>query len=165
MAITAVLVDDDEGLCECLMPVLHDLADVQVVDVAQTPADAIGLMAKHEKDWELLILDINLRNGSGLAVLDACRKRLAHQEVFVLTNMATGQVRKRCHDFPLCPPGHRALLHHRLHATVALGWKQVVVVNRGGARRDFCSSEALHGVAQVKGEAGKLVHEMCPSCI
>lgn len=99
MAITTVLVDDDEGLCECLIPVLHDLTDVHVVDVAQTPADAIGLMAKHEKDWELLILDIDLRNGSGLAVLDACRKRLAHQEVFVLTNMATAQVRKRCHDF------------------------------------------------------------------
>lgn len=99
MAITAVLVDDDEGLCECLIPMLHDLTDVHVVDVAQTPADAIGLMAKHEKDWELLILDIDLRNGSGLAVLDACRKRLAHQEVFVLTNMATAQVRSRCHDF------------------------------------------------------------------
>lgn len=99
MAITAVLVDDDEALCECLIPVLHDLTDVQVVDVAQTPADAIGLMAKHEKDWKLLILDINLRNGSGLAVLNACQKRLAHQEVFVLTNMATSQVRRRCHDF------------------------------------------------------------------
>ncbi|MDB5846079.1 MAG: hypothetical protein JWP79_3389 [Polaromonas sp.] len=99
MAITAVLVDDDEGLCECLVPVLHDLADVQVLGVAQTPADAIGLMAKHEKDWELPILDIDLRNGSGLAVLHACQKRSAHQEVFVLTNMATGHVRSRCHDF------------------------------------------------------------------
>jgi DNA-binding NarL/FixJ family response regulator len=99
MAITTVLVDDDEGLCECLIPVLHDLTDVQVVDVAQTPADAIGLMARHEKDWALLILDIDLRNGSGLAVLNACQKRLAHQEVFVLTNMATDQVRSRCHEF------------------------------------------------------------------
>lgn len=99
MAIKAVLVDDDEGLCECLIPVLKNLTDVRVVDVAQTPADAIGLMAKHEEEWELLILDIDLRNGSGLAVLDACKKRLTHQEVFVLTNMATRQVRSLCHDF------------------------------------------------------------------
>jgi DNA-binding NarL/FixJ family response regulator len=98
MAITAVLVEDDAGLCEGLIHALHDLTDVQVVDVAQTPADAIGLMAKHENDWELLILDIDLRNGSGLTVLQACQKRLAHQEVFVLTNMATGQVRRRCHE-------------------------------------------------------------------
>jgi hypothetical protein len=27
MAILAVLVDDDEGLCECLIPVLKDLTD------------------------------------------------------------------------------------------------------------------------------------------
>ena len=32
MAITAVLVDDDEGLCECLIPVLHDLTDVHQSD-------------------------------------------------------------------------------------------------------------------------------------
>ncbi|MDB5870264.1 MAG: hypothetical protein JWP96_2596 [Polaromonas sp.] len=96
MAITAVLVDDDEGLSECLIPVLKNLTDVQVVEVAQTPADAIGLMAKYEDDWQLLILDIDLRNGSGLSVLEACRKRLPHQEVFVLTNMATDQVRSRC---------------------------------------------------------------------
>jgi len=99
MTITAVLVDDDEGLSECLIPVLQDLTDVQVVDVAQTPADAIGIMAKYEADWQLLILDINLRNGSGLSILEACQKRLPHQEIFVLTNMATDQVRNRCHAF------------------------------------------------------------------
>lgn len=96
MAIIAVLVDDDEGLCECLIPVLKDLTDVRVVEVAQTPADAMSLMARYEQDWQLLILDIDLRNGSGLSVLEICQKRLAHQEVFVLTNMSSPYVRSRC---------------------------------------------------------------------
>lgn len=55
MEIIAILVDDDEGLCECLIPVLKDLTDVRVVDVAQTPADAMSLMAKYEEDWQLLL--------------------------------------------------------------------------------------------------------------
>lgn len=74
MAILAVLVDDDEGLCECLIPVLKDLTDVRVLDVAQTPADAISLMAKYEQEWQLLILDIDLRNGTGFDVLETCQK-------------------------------------------------------------------------------------------
>ena len=96
MTINAVLVDDDEGMCECLIEVLKDLTDVQVVEVAQTPADAIRLMAKYEEDWQLLILDIDLRNGNGINVLYACKKRLPHQEVFVLTNFAASYVRDRC---------------------------------------------------------------------
>lgn len=98
MAITTVLVDDDQGLCECLTLVLKNLTDVQVVDVAQTPAEAISLLAKYEETWQLLILDIDLRNGSGLSVLETCQKRLPYQEVFVLTNMSTRYVRSRCHD-------------------------------------------------------------------
>jgi DNA-binding response OmpR family regulator len=44
-----------------------------VLDVAQTPADAISLIAKHELDWQLLILDIDLRNGSGFDVMKTCQ--------------------------------------------------------------------------------------------
>lgn len=98
MAILAVLVDDDEGLCECLIPVLKDLTNVRVLDVAQTPADAISLIAKHELDWQLLILDIDLRNGSGFDVMKTCQKRLPHQQVFVLTNFSASCIRSRCHD-------------------------------------------------------------------
>jgi len=96
MSIFAVLVDDDDGFCECLLLVLKDMANVQVVEVAQTPADAISVMAKYEKQWQLLILDIDLRNGNGIDVLQAYRKRLPHQAVFVLTNFANSYVRNRC---------------------------------------------------------------------
>jgi len=96
MSIFAVLVDDDDGFCECLSLVLKNLANVQVLEVSQTPADAIGVMTKYEKDWQLLILDIDLRNGNGIDVLQAYQKRLPHQAIFVLTNFASSLVRKRC---------------------------------------------------------------------
>ncbi|MDB5843318.1 MAG: hypothetical protein JWP79_628 [Polaromonas sp.] len=96
MPITAVLVDDDEDLSQVLIPVLEDFADVNVVEVAHTPVEALALMAKYELDWQLLILDIDLRNGSGLDVLNACSHRLPHQLIIVLTNLSTPQVRSRC---------------------------------------------------------------------
>jgi DNA-binding NarL/FixJ family response regulator len=93
----AVLVDDDDRFCECLLLVLKELANVQVLEIAQTPADAINLMAKYEEDWQLLILDIDLRNGNGIDVLQSYRKRLPHQTIFVLTNFANNSyVRDRC---------------------------------------------------------------------
>lgn len=96
VAIKAVLVDDDKGLRDCLITVLEELTDVRVVGVAQTPAEAVGLMARYEQDWQLFIVDIDLRNGSGLSVLEACRHRAPEQIVIVLTNLATPQVRERC---------------------------------------------------------------------
>jgi DNA-binding NarL/FixJ family response regulator len=97
MFIFAVLVDDDDDFCECLLLVLKELANVQVVEVAQTPVDAISLMTKYEKDWQLLILDIDLRGGNGIDVLQSYPKRLPHQTIFVLTNFANNSyVRNRC---------------------------------------------------------------------
>jgi len=96
MSIIAVLVDDDERLGQALIPMLQQRAGVHVVGMAHTPVEALGLMARYEHDWQLLILDMNLRNGSGLDVLQAGAKRLPHQEVIVLSNFCTPQVRARC---------------------------------------------------------------------
>jgi two-component system, OmpR family, response regulator len=96
MGIITFLVDDDAGFSASLIPVLKEFTDVHIVELAQTPVEAVSLMAKYEQKWQLLILDIGLRNGTGLSVLQACQNRLPHQEVIVLSNMATAQVRSRC---------------------------------------------------------------------
>ncbi|MDB5741861.1 MAG: response regulator receiver protein [Polaromonas sp.] len=98
MTITAILVDDDKQLAESLIPMMEELAGVQVIAVAETPAEAVGLIARYEQKWQLLILDVVLRNGSGMHVLQACQNRLPHQRIVVLTNMATAGVRRRCLD-------------------------------------------------------------------
>ena len=98
MLILALLVNDDEGLCECLISVLEDLTNVRVLEVAHTPADAIRLIAKYDQDWQLLILDLDFRNGSGFSVLKTSQKRLPHQQVFVLTNISSSHIRSRCYE-------------------------------------------------------------------
>jgi two-component system, OmpR family, response regulator len=63
---------------------------------AETEQEARGWLSGHEAGWDLAIVDLFLKQGSGLGVLEACRSRGAGQRVVVLSNYATPDMRKRC---------------------------------------------------------------------
>jgi two-component system OmpR family response regulator len=44
----------------------------------------------------MAIIDLFLKQGSGLGILHACKDRTALQKVVVLSNYATPDIRKRC---------------------------------------------------------------------
>ena len=50
----------------------------------------------HDGDWKLAIVDLFLKEGSGLGVLKGCQNRNPDQKVVVLTNYATNDIRQRC---------------------------------------------------------------------
>jgi CheY-like chemotaxis protein len=52
---------------------MAELAEVSVVAVAETPAEAIAALEEHRNNWQLAVVDLFLREGSGLAVLRAAR--------------------------------------------------------------------------------------------
>ena len=58
--------------------------------------DAKAWLAANEGHWDLAIIDLFLKQGSGLGVLEACRGRTTDQRVVVLSNYATPDMRKRC---------------------------------------------------------------------
>lgn len=91
---TALLVEDSPTIREALIPTLRELANVEVIGIAETPEDAISI-ARHQH-WSLMILDMFLREGSGLNVLMALQQRSAGQRIVVLTNYATPDIRSRC---------------------------------------------------------------------
>ena len=47
----------------------------------------------HETQWDLAIVDLFLKQGSGLRILEACRKRSPSQKVVVFSNYATREMR------------------------------------------------------------------------
>ena len=57
---------------------------------------ACAWLSGKNADWDLAIVDLFLRQGSGLGVLEACRAREPRQRVVVLSNYATTDMRKRC---------------------------------------------------------------------
>jgi DNA-binding NarL/FixJ family response regulator len=96
MPIATILVEDSQTIRETLIPAMEELADLRVVATAQTPDEALQLLEEFKGRWTLIVVDLFLREGSGLAVVRACQTRDAQQRVVVLTNYATPDMRKRC---------------------------------------------------------------------
>ncbi len=81
---------------ENLIGTLEELACVKAMGWAETESEAKGWLAQQGAKWDLAIVDLFLKQGSGLGVLEACRDRLSEQRVVVLSNYATSDMRKRC---------------------------------------------------------------------
>ncbi|RYF33484.1 MAG: response regulator [Comamonadaceae bacterium] len=96
MALITFLVEDSKTIRDNLIPTLEDMTHARVVGVAETEMAAVHWLQGQDKAWDLAIVDLFLKEGSGIGVLQGCRDRLAHQRVVVLTNYATDEMRKRC---------------------------------------------------------------------
>ncbi|MDQ0016464.1 CheY-like chemotaxis protein [Variovorax boronicumulans] len=96
MALITFLVEDNKTIRDNLVPALEDLVNGRVVGFAETESDALAWLAAHPHDWQLLIVDLFLKEGSGLGVLAGCKTRSAGQRVVVLSNYVTVDIRARC---------------------------------------------------------------------
>lgn len=90
------LVEDSATIRDSLVPSLAELGSAHVMAVAEGEADAVDWLKVHDGRWDLAVVDLFLKEGSGLGVLAGCRDREAHQNVVVLTNYATAEIRRRC---------------------------------------------------------------------
>ena len=96
MKLRTYFVEDNPTIRENLIATLAELADVEAVGTAETEADATLWLAQNEQAWDLVIVDLFLRQGSGLGVVNALRTRPKTQKLLVLSNYATADVRERC---------------------------------------------------------------------
>jgi two-component system OmpR family response regulator len=90
------IVEDNATIRENLVGALEELASVRSLGWAETEQAARQWLAEHEAQWDLLIVDLFLKQGSGIGVLEACRQRRREQRVVVLSNYATPDMRQRC---------------------------------------------------------------------
>lgn len=90
----AILVEDNSSIRTTLAGTLRELAQMEVVALADTPADALRASARCE--WDFMVLDLFLKEGTGLSVLAGLQRRDPVQRVVVLTNCATSEVRRHC---------------------------------------------------------------------
>lgn len=96
MKLRTYIVEDNATIRENLIGTLEELAQVEAVGIAETEDDGKEWLTTHPAQWDLAIVDLFLRQGSGLGVLAACRNRTAGQKMVVLSNYATPDVRMRC---------------------------------------------------------------------
>lgn len=90
------IVEDNATIRENLIGTLEELAAIRSLGWADSEQAACDWFAAHRGEWDLAIVDLFLKQGSGLGVLQACQQRERHQRVVVLSNYATPDMRKRC---------------------------------------------------------------------
>lgn len=89
------IVEDNATIRENLIATLEELASVAALGWAETESEArMWLQGNHA--WDLAIVDLFLKQGSGLGVLQAFQERSSEQNVVVLSNYATAEMRQRC---------------------------------------------------------------------
>lgn len=91
------IVEDNPTIRENLIATLEELAGVEATGTAETENEARAWLTDNKNNnWRLAIVDLFLKQGSGLGVLSACRNRASTQKVVVLSNYATTDIRNRC---------------------------------------------------------------------
>ena len=96
MSIQTILVEDSKTIREVLIPTMAELADMDVMAWAETSSDAIETLGTLQEKWQLAVVDLFLKAGSGLDVLRAIKDRPRVKLVVVLSNYATADMRKTC---------------------------------------------------------------------
>jgi two-component system, OmpR family, response regulator len=86
-----LLVEDSAVICNLIANIVNNVAGVSLAESVGSEADAIE--AVHHGNVDVVILDLQLRTGTGFGVLRAMRKMARQPAVVVLTNFALSTYR------------------------------------------------------------------------
>lgn len=92
----AYIVEDNVTVRDSLIGTLEELVPIKAIGVAETEYEGTRWLARNDAQWDLAIVDLLLKEGSGLGVVRACRYRHPTQKMVVLSNHATPEIRWRC---------------------------------------------------------------------
>lgn len=93
--LSAVLIEDSPVIRERLVPMLETLSAVKVVASVETAEEAIAWLRSNVCD--LALVDISLRQGTGIHVLEFLRSHAdTVRYAVVFTSHSTGPIRERC---------------------------------------------------------------------
>lgn len=90
-----ILVEDNADIRDGLIAALAEIAHAEVIAVAETAEEGIATLERHAAVWQLAILDLFLKRGHGLDVLRATVRTRPDQRIFLVTNYATPDIRRR----------------------------------------------------------------------
>lgn len=92
------IVEDSPLIRENLIATLEELVPIQVVGTAEDETTAVLWLTEPGNAVDLVIVDIFLKTGSGLGVLRAATELAQPFRLVVLSNYATPDMRRRCHE-------------------------------------------------------------------
>ena len=90
------IVEDNVTIRENLVGTLEELTCISAVGFAETEAEAVRWLGEHSDQWELAIVDLFLKQGSGIHLAQCITRQRTSQKIVVFSNYINGSVRKRC---------------------------------------------------------------------
>jgi DNA-binding NarL/FixJ family response regulator len=94
------IVEDSQVIRENLIATLEELVPVEVVGTAEDENTAVQWLSRPGNHFDLVIVDIFLKGGSGLGVLRAAgglpHNASPRPKMVVLSNFATQDMRRKC---------------------------------------------------------------------
>jgi DNA-binding NarL/FixJ family response regulator len=90
------LVEDSPLIQQDLIATLEELTPVRVIGIAEDESSATRWLEEGSHRADLVIVDIFLRRGSGLGVLQTAQRLQHGANMVVLSNYATPDIRRKC---------------------------------------------------------------------
>lgn len=90
------IVEDSPVIRENLIATLEELGPIEVVGTAEDELSAVQWMRQNSDRFDLAIVDIFLKQGSGIGVLRALGALDGPHSLVVLSNYATADMRRKC---------------------------------------------------------------------
>jgi DNA-binding NarL/FixJ family response regulator len=90
------IVEDSPVIRENLIATLEEMVPVEVIGTAEDESSATQWLGKSDNACDLVIIDIFLKSGSGLGLLQTARQAQSQRKLVVLSNYATPDMRRKC---------------------------------------------------------------------
>jgi response regulator of citrate/malate metabolism len=90
------IIEDNVALRNIMVDALRDIPSVDVLFYADTEVSATNWLSSHDGAWDLAVVDLHLRQGSGVGALNWCTTRRSNQRVVVLSGELNEDVRQKC---------------------------------------------------------------------
>ena len=95
MQLAVFVVEDNAEIQENLVGALEELTCVRVVGGSATEDGAMEWIGRNS-DWDMLIVDLFLKGGSGMRLVQRVQRARPDQKIIIFSNYVNASVRKRC---------------------------------------------------------------------
>lgn len=92
----AYVVEDNLTIRENLIGALEELTCVRVIGDSATEDEGIEWLDHNTNGWDMVIVDLFLRRGSGIRLVQRINRSRGSQKIVVFSNYVNASVRKRC---------------------------------------------------------------------
>jgi len=92
----AYVVEDNATIRENLIGTLEELTCVHVAGATATEEEALSWLVQNAQQWDIVIVDLFLKQGSGMRIAQQVKRTRPAQKIVVFSNYINANVRKRC---------------------------------------------------------------------